>query len=82
MNEKKSHDLNLSPSLYELPDLLLKGKFSKSHAYNLMARNCFPKPTLVLGPRFTRWSAEECDKWFANPTGWIESQKVSEAKGS
>jgi len=80
MNEKISHDSNRSASLYALPDLLPKGNFSKSHVYNLMARNCFPKPTLVLGPRFTRWSAEECDQWFANPTQWIESQKKNGSK--
>ena len=81
MNQKKSPDSTRCASLYALPDLLHKGKFSKSHAYNLMARNCFPKPTLVLGPRFTRWSAEECDLWFADPAGWIESQKANQAKG-
>ncbi len=82
MNEKISHDSNRSASLYALPDLLVRGNFSKSHVYNLMARNCFPKPMLVLGPRFTRWSAAECDKWFANPTQWIESQKENESKGA
>lgn len=82
MNKKISPDTNRSASLYALTDLLPKGNFSKSHLYNLMTRNCFPKPTLVLGPRFTRWSAEECDKWFSNPTGWIESQKAIEAKGT
>ena len=82
MNKKISPDTNRSASLYALTDLLPKGNFSKSHLYNLMTRNCFPKPTLVLGPRFTRWSAEECDKWFSNPTGWIESQKSIEAKGT
>lgn len=82
MNKKISPDTNRSASLYALTDLLPKGNFSKSHLYNLMTRNCFPKPTLVLGPRFTRWSAEECDKWFSNPTGWIESQKANEAKGT
>jgi predicted DNA-binding transcriptional regulator AlpA len=82
MNEKKSHDSNRSASLYALPDLLPRGNFSKSHLYNLVARNCFPKPTLVLGPRFTRWSAEECDLWFADPTGWIESQRKKGSKGA
>lgn len=61
-------------ALYALPDLLKRGRFSKSHLYNLIARNRFPKPILVLGSRFTRWSAEECDRWFANPTLWIDSQ--------
>ena len=82
MNEKISPDTNRSASLYALTDLLPKGNFSKSHLYNLMTRNCFPKPTLVLGPRFTRWSAEECDQWFANPSRWIELQKKNESAGA
>ena len=82
MNQKKSPDSTRCASLYALADLLSKGNFSKSHVYNLMARNCFPKPTLVLGPRFTRWSAEECNQWFANPTLWIESQKENGSKGA
>lgn len=81
MNEKISHDSNRSASLYELSDLLVRGKFSKSYVYDLMKRNCFPKPTLVLGSRFTRWSAAECEKWFANPTQWIDSQKENGLKG-
>lgn len=66
---------NRAAGLYALPDLLKRGSFSKSHLYNLIARKRFPQPTLVLGSRFTRWSAEECDRWFANPMEWIESQK-------
>lgn len=58
-------------ALYALPDNLARGKFSKSHLYNLMARGQFPKPCLVLGPRFTRWSAAECDQWFDDPAAWI-----------
>jgi predicted DNA-binding transcriptional regulator AlpA len=82
MDKKNSHDSSRRASLYALPDLLSRGNFSKSHLYNLMARDCFPKPTLVLGPRFTRWSAEECDLWFTNPTEWIESQKKNGSKGA
>ncbi len=63
-------------ALYALPEILQRGSFSQSHLYNLMARQCFPKPTVVLGSRFTRWSAHECDRWFANPTQWIASQKA------
>ncbi len=62
-------------ALYALPEILQRGRFSKSHLYNLMARQYFPKPCVVLGSRFTRWSAHECDRWFANPAQWIESQK-------
>lgn len=73
---------NRSASLYALSDLLRKGSFSKSYVYNLMARNCFPKPIIILGSRFTRWSAEECDQWFANPSRWIEAQKNNESAGA
>lgn len=61
------------PALYAQPDILSRGKFSKSHLYNLMARGHFPKPALRMGPRFTRWSAEEVDGWFADPTGYVAS---------
>ena len=45
-----------SNSLYAQPDILSRGRFSKSHLYNLMARGHFPQPVLRMGPRFTRWS--------------------------
>ncbi len=60
-----------SCALFAQPDILVRGKFSKSHLYNLMTRGHFPKPCLVMGPRFTRWSAAEVDEWFENPTAWI-----------
>lgn len=63
-----------APALYTLADILAKGNFSKSHAYNLMARAQFPPPCLVLGPRFTRWSAEQCDLWFKDPVAYIAAQ--------
>lgn len=53
---------------YALPDILARGKFSKSHVYNLMARGLFPQPCMREGPRFTRWSSIDVDAWFANPT--------------
>ena len=62
-------------ALYALPDILERGKFSKSHVYNMMARGHFPQPILRMGPRFTRWSANECDEWFADPVGWINSHR-------
>ena len=58
------------PRLYALPDILVRGKFSKSHVYNLIARGQFPKPALVLGPRFTRWDSE-VDQRFESPAAWI-----------
>ena len=58
-------------ALYAQPDILSRGRLSKSHLYNLMARGQFPKPCFVSGPRFTRWSASEVDAWMADPAGWI-----------
>jgi len=58
-------------ALYALPDILARGKFSKSHVYNLMARSHFPKACLVMGPRFTRWGSKDVDAWFADPAAWI-----------
>jgi len=57
-------------TLYALPDILARGKFSKSHVYNLMARGQFPQPVLRMGPRFTRWGMD-VDTWFADPAAWI-----------
>lgn len=59
------------PALYAQPDILSRGNFSKTHHYNLMARDQFPKPCLVMGKRFTRWSAVDVDDWFADPVAWI-----------
>ncbi len=61
-------------ALYAQADILARGKFSKSHLYNLMARGHFPKPCLVLGPRFTRWSADQCDEFFSDPAAWIAAR--------
>jgi len=72
--------MDTSPeSLYAQRDILLRGKFSKSHLYNLMARGHFPQPLLRCGPRFTRWSAAEVNRWLADPQGWIKAS--TEAKG-
>lgn len=54
-----------------LSDILDRGKFSKSHVYNMMARGHFPPPVLRMGPRFTRWSSEQVDLFFADPAAWI-----------
>lgn len=58
-------------ALYAQPDILSRGRFSKSHLYNLMDRGHFPKPCLVMGPRFTRWSAQDVDAWMLSPAAWI-----------
>lgn len=57
--------------LYALPDLTAMGRMSKSHLYNLIARGHFPPPILRCGPRFTRWSSQQCDEWFSDPAAWI-----------
>lgn len=62
-------------SLIALPDILSRGKFSKSHLYNLMERGHFPQPCLRMGPRFTRWSASDVDTWFVDPAAWIAANK-------
>ncbi len=54
-----------------LAEILNRGKFSKSHLYNLLKGRQFPEPVLRVGPRFTRWSAAEVDAWFADPVGWL-----------
>jgi len=64
-------------ALYSLPNILERGKFSKSHAYNLIKRGHFPAPCLRCGPRFTRWSAADVDAWFASPVSWITSHAES-----
>jgi len=67
------------PRLYAIPDILLRGNFSKSHLYNLMARGQFPLPSLRCGPRFTRWSASEVDDWLADPQSYVNAHAVTEA---
>jgi predicted DNA-binding transcriptional regulator AlpA len=71
MNATMNRNPAQSKALYALPDILERGKFSKSHLYNLLQRKQFPAPVLVLGPRFTRYSAEQVDQWFADPAAWI-----------
>jgi predicted DNA-binding transcriptional regulator AlpA len=68
----KTTDTPATPArvLYAQPDILSRGKFSKSHLYNLMARGHFPQPVLRMGPRFTRWGSD-VDQWFADPAAWI-----------
>lgn len=67
------HSQQGPPFLYAQPDILSRGKFSKSHLYNLMARGHFPQPVLRQGPRFTRWSSVDVDPWFESPATWIRT---------
>lgn len=71
-------DVTTPKALYAQPDILTRGKFSKSHLYNLMARGQFPQPALRCGPRFTRWSAAEVDAWLSDPQGWITAHAETE----
>ena len=67
----------LACALYALPDITARGRFSKSHLYNLMERGQFPQPCLRCGPRFTRWSASEVDAWLADPQGWMVANSLA-----
>jgi predicted DNA-binding transcriptional regulator AlpA len=69
------------PALYALPDILSRGKFSKSHVYALIARGHFPKPCLVLGPRFTRWNAQEVDAWMLDPAAYVSAHATESMAG-
>lgn len=66
------------PALYSQSDILARGRFSKSHLYNLMARGQFPQPALRCGPRFTRWSAAAVDLWLENPAEWLRAHAETE----
>jgi len=57
--------------LDRIADITTRGKFSKTHLYNLLARGQFPEPAIRNGPRFTRWRAADVDAWFADPAGWM-----------
>jgi predicted DNA-binding transcriptional regulator AlpA len=67
-----------APVLYALPDILARGKFSKSHLYKLIQRGQFPAPVLVLGPRFTRWGSD-VDQWFKSPAMWLAANAKAAA---
>jgi predicted DNA-binding transcriptional regulator AlpA len=82
MNQQVAKSVHSDPSpksaghastnaLYALPDILSRGKFSKSHLYNLVARGHFPQPVLRMGPRFTRWGSKDVDCWFESPSDWV-----------
>ena len=65
-------------ALYDLPAIIARGAFSKSHLYNLTGRGQFPAPVLRCGPRFTRWSAADVDTWFADPAAWITAHQPTQ----
>lgn len=57
--------------LYRECDITSRGKFSKSHLYNMMARGEFPRQVLNR-KRFARWG-DEVDDWFSDPEAWIKA---------
>jgi predicted DNA-binding transcriptional regulator AlpA len=65
-------------ALYTQRYITVRGAFSKSHLYNLIARGHFPVAALKVGPRFTRWSAGEVNTWFEDPAAWIASYRPAE----
>lgn len=67
------------PALYALPDILRRGKFSKSFLYVMLSKEQFPQPVLRMGPRFTRWSAAQVDSWLADPQGWQAAHAPAQA---
>lgn len=66
-----SMDAKFQTQLYRERDITTRGKFSKSHLYNMMARGEFPRQ-VITAKRFARWGAE-VDDWFADPTSWIKT---------
>ena len=82
MNATTEIQTTQTPALYVLPDILARGRFSKSHLYNLMARGQFPQPCLRCGPRFTRWSAAEVDAWMQNPKVWLAANAPATSEGA
>jgi predicted DNA-binding transcriptional regulator AlpA len=55
--------------LHREKDITARGKFSKAHLYNMVARGEFPKQVIAT-PRFARWGSD-VDLWFADPAAWI-----------
>jgi predicted DNA-binding transcriptional regulator AlpA len=71
-----------SNALFALPYILQRGRFSRSHLYNLVARGHFPKPCIVMGPRFTRWSAATVNQYFGDPVKWIADHKCNQKEAA
>ena len=77
-NVASSTDAKLPSQLYCERDITLRGKFSKSHLYNMVARGEFPRQ-VITQKRFARWGSD-VDDWFADPAAWIKanSQGIQE----
>ena len=57
--------------LLSVADIIVMGRFSKAYLYTLIKKKRFPQPVAVMGPRFTRWRAADCNQWFDDPAAWI-----------
>lgn len=65
--------------LDRIADITKRGRFSKTHLYNLIARGHFPDAAIRDGTRFTRWHSADVDAWFADPAGWIARAEAAKA---
>ena len=65
-------------SLYAQPDILARGRFSKSLLWDMVNRGQFPQPALRIGIRFTRWLSRDVDAWFEDPAAWIAAHAAQE----
>ena len=67
------------PSLYTLREIIARGKFSKTHLYTMVRDGLFPAPALRCGPRFTRWTSDQVDQFFADPQGYMNAHRKADA---
>lgn len=65
------YEPTIPASLISMAEITARG-ISKSHVYQLIRQGRFPQPTLRIGTRFTRWSAESINEWFADPAAWMK----------
>lgn len=69
-------DASQPPQLYRLREILARGKFSKSHLYNMIARGEFPRQLTIGG--LSRWDGE-VEVWFADAPAWIRANAIKSA---
>ena len=51
-------------NLLKLPEVIEITRLSKPTLYRLIGKDGFPRP-LRVGPRTSRWRADEIEKWIA-----------------
>ena len=51
-------------NLLKLPEVIEITRLSKPTLYRLIGKDGFPRP-LRVGPRASRWRADEIEKWIA-----------------